>query len=397
MRRVLVTDGSERAALAIVRSLGRRGYSVEVAHTETSSLAGSSRYAAAEHVVPQALESPCAFAEAILSLCATRSIDLLIPVTDPSLSALLPVRDRLTGTRLPFPAEASYRRASDKRQLLDRATALGIRVPRTMVLDECPRNLDGLDLPPAPWVCKPFGSVVGEGRTRRRVGVRHAASSSDLLKALGEYPEEAFPVLVQEFVEGQGEGVFLLLWEGQRIASFSHRRLREKPPTGGVSVYRESRCPDPELVDLATTLLNSDPWNGVAMVEFRRSPTDGTPYLMEVNGRFWGSLQLAIDAGVDFPWLMAGLAFRDRVEPDPPWKEGIRSRWLLGDLDHLLIRMKRSYSASELPTGSPSNRALALLHFLRPWWPGDRFEVLRASDPAPWLHELRLWVWEAVS
>ena len=82
-------------------------------------------------------------------------------------------------------------------------------------------------------------------------------------------------------------------------AVFAHRRLREKPPSGGVSVYRESVAPDPSLVARAAALLAGLGWRGVAMVEMKTDARTGTPYLMEVNGRFWGSLQLAVDAGVD--------------------------------------------------------------------------------------------------
>jgi len=68
-------------------------------------------------------------------------------------------------------------------------------------------------------------------------------------------------------------------------------------------------------------------WHGVAMVEFKVS-ADGTPYLMEVNARFWGSLQLAIDAGVDFPWLLYQLATGRDVESDDDYVTGVKSRWL---------------------------------------------------------------------
>ena len=84
------------------------------------------------------------------------------------------------------------------------------------------------------------------------------------------------------------------------VAFFAHKRLRERPPWGGVSVLSESAEPDPRLKALARQLLDDACWHGVAMVEFKVAP-DGTPYLMEINTRFWGSLQLAIDAGVDFP------------------------------------------------------------------------------------------------
>jgi hypothetical protein len=129
--------------------------------------------------------------------------------------------------------------------------------------------------------------------------VHHAADRSQLEKAPGVLPPSAYPLILQQRIVGPGTGIFLLLWDGRVRAVFAHRRLREKPPAGGVSVYRESIVADPALVERSRRLLARLHWQGVAMVEFKIDAFTGTPYLMEINGRFWGSLQLAIDAGID--------------------------------------------------------------------------------------------------
>src|SRR5439155_393437 len=92
----------------------------------------------------------------------------------------------------------------------------------------------------------------------------------------------AFPVLLQRRVRGPGEGLFLLRWNGRVLAAFAHRRLREKPPAGGVSVYRESIAAPPELVAAGTRLLEVLDWRGVAMVERWRDPA---PFIVETLGR----------------------------------------------------------------------------------------------------------------
>ena len=95
--------------------------------------------------------------------------------------------------------------------------------------------------------------------------------------------------------------------------SFAHTRIREKPPTGGVSVYRESVPLRDDVRAYSERILGRFNWSGVAMVEFREDRATGIPYLMEVNGRFWGSLQLAIDAGVDFPAMLVQLALGEEI------------------------------------------------------------------------------------
>ena len=45
-------------------------------------------------------------------------------------------------------------------------------------------------------------------------------------------------------------------------------------------------------------------YTGVAMVEFKVNAKTGEFVLIEINGRFWGSLPLAVAAGANFPlWL----------------------------------------------------------------------------------------------
>lgn len=157
-------------------------------------------------------------------------------------------------------------------------------------------------------------------------------------------------------------------------------------------MYRESVRADPELVAASERLLEAFEWRGVAMVEYRVSDAENVPYLMEVNGRFWGSLQLAVDAGVDFPALLVAAALGDDPDPVSSYRVGVRSRWWWGDVDHLMARLR---GASPSGDGGRAGRLSALGSFLIPWRPGDRTEVLRCDDPAPFLRETRRWFRQA--
>jgi predicted ATP-grasp superfamily ATP-dependent carboligase len=181
------------------------------------------------------------------------------------------------------------------------------------------------------------------------------------------------------------------MWDDAPLAVFAHRRLREKPPAGGVSVYRESIPADPVLVQSSVALLQHFQWRGVAMVEYKVDESSGTPYLMEINGRFWGSLQLAIDAGVDFPTLLVRAAAGEHVASVTSYRVGVRSRWWWGDVDHLLARLRHSPRTLALPPGAPG-RFRTFLQFMRLWSPPDRNEILRARDPVPFLHETLEWL-----
>src|SRR5258705_11049078 len=113
--------------------------------------------------------------------------------------------------------------------------------------------------------------------------------------------------------------MFALFDRGRLVAEFAPRRLREKPPAGGASVLSESRPVDPGLRDFAVRMLGPLGWHGVAMMEYKQDRRNGECVLIEVNGRFWGSLELAVDAGVDFPFLAFQLARGIRPAAPPSY------------------------------------------------------------------------------
>jgi predicted ATP-grasp superfamily ATP-dependent carboligase len=390
-RTVLVTDGEQRSALAVVRSLGRAGHRVLVASVERRSLAGGSRHASAEFLVPSPLHAPGAFAERVAAIARAEGVDAAFPVTEPSVLALLEHRAGLGTMRLACDDLAKFRAISDKAALLALAPELGIAVPGQTVIPGPGSPLPDGGRLPFPVVLKPARTVGGSDGERGKFGVSHAGDVAELEARLASYPAAAYPLLVQQRVVGPGVGIFLLLWDGVTRAVFAHRRIREKPPAGGVSVYRESIAADPDLVARSRGLLDRFGWQGVAMIEYKVDAATGTPYLMEINGRFWGSLQLAIDAGVDFPALLLDAMFGAPALPPPTYRAGVRSRWWWGDVDHLIARMRRSDAELALPPGSPSRWA-ALRDFLALWRPGDRNEILRLDDPRPFVRETRAWL-----
>ncbi len=390
-RTVLVTDGDQRAALATVRSLGRAGWRVVVASPDGRSLAGASRHAASDHAVPDPLSDPAGHRDRVAAIARYAGASLVVPVTEAAALSLLEDPAALAPATIASPDLARFRAISDKAAVLAAAHEVGIAVPRQVTL-ESPSAAVALAGLAFPLVVKPSRSVGGAGSDRRKLGVRHAATEAELRAILAGLPPAAWPVLLQRRIVGPGVGIFLLVWQGRVVAHFAHRRLREKPPSGGVSTYRESIAADPVLVEQSRALLERFRWEGAAMVEYKVDAATGTPYLMEVNGRLWGSVQLAVSAGVDFPALLAAAYAGDPLPPEPPrYRTGVRLRWEWGDVDHLLARLRRGDAANALAPGAPS-RLATLAAVLLPWRPGDRLEVLRLGDLRPFLRESARWL-----
>jgi predicted ATP-grasp superfamily ATP-dependent carboligase len=289
-------------------------------------------------------------------------------------------------TALVVPPFEAFDLVANKSGLLRRAAACGIPIPRTHFVD----GLEGLnaviDQVEYPAVVKPARSKTRTDRGWVPTVVQYAHSRTDLTNLYQRTTYLAsYPSLIQERIVGPGMGVFVLCDHGQLVATFAHRRVRERPPSGGQGVLCESVALAPQLRDEAMRLLGPLGWHGVAMLEYKQDCRTGQSVLMEVNGRFWGSLQLAVDAGVDFPYLSYQLARGWALDLPDSFRIGVRSRWLLGDLDHLLLRLFRS--GRDLPDSAPS-KLQTLADFARSGAFGPRNEVFKRDDPGPAVREL---------
>jgi predicted ATP-grasp superfamily ATP-dependent carboligase len=388
---VIITDGEQRAALAAVRSLGQR-YRCVVVASSPRSLAAGSRYCMKAVVLRDALKEPSEFAADLIELAASERASLILPISEAALLAILPVKNQLAPAIVPFPDIATFTALTDKRRLLEDASHLGIAIPAQRVIANR-SAADTVDLGALrfPVVLKPARSVgMAEGRLAK-VSVSYATNANDLRRKVGKLSAAAFPLLVQERIVGPGTGIFVLLWGGEVRAAFAHRRLSEKPPAGGVSVYRESIPLDQKMLEQSVALLRRFGWEGVAMIEYKRDARTGQPYLMEINGRFWGSLQLAIDAGVDFPMLLASYALGAQPGPQPAYSVGIRSRWWWGQVDHLVGRVGLRGERAVPPGTRSASRALADL-LVGPFRRQDYEEIFWWNDPRPFWNETVRWI-----
>lgn len=390
MTTVLILDGQQRSALAAARSLGRRGLTVLVADAQCPTLAGSSRHVRSQLCYPDPRVQPAQFTDWVLETARRQQVDVVLPLTDLSTMLLAPAQDRFGTIRVGCGPAQSYEFVSDKAKLLELARADGICCPATTVVTDIDQLAAQLQDCTFPVVLKPARSkVLLDGEViPTSVHIAHSAPDA-LAYARNQRWFGTLPCLVQQFVPGEGAGIFAFFADGQPIAWFAHRRIREKPPSGGVSVLSESAPIDASLQAAAEKLLRAVRWSGAAMVEFKIHP-DGTPYLMEINARLWGSLQLAIDSGVDFPWLIVQHAIGGRQEPQrasaPAYSPGRRLRWLLGDLDNLIIQARsRNLSVR--------GKLACAARFLGAFFdPASRQEIFRWGDTAPAFFELRAWL-----
>lgn len=384
--KVLLTDGHQRATLAATRALGRSGIEVAVGEMHLPNLAATSKYCSKAVIYPSPFEDEKAFVNCITEYVNKHEIDLIIPVTDVTSAILAEHKTTLENySRVAVVDSETFWRASDKCVLHRLADSTGIPTP-TLYYVERPQDVllyaDELEYP---CVVKPARSRIKVNGKWIRTSVSRVASKEVLLQLFEQSVALKYPCMLQREISGEGYGFFGLCQKGEIVVRFAHRRLREKPPWGGISVLRESIQADQVIEEYAERLFRTLEWHGVGMVEFKRDSNSGKCYLMEVNGRLWGSLQLAIDAGVNFPLLMVQLFEGGTLSPPQDYRVGIRSRWLLGDLDHVLARVRhRGVDMGHVPRFRDT-----LKDFMKFNQPNTYNEIESWDDPWPSVHELR--------
>jgi predicted ATP-grasp superfamily ATP-dependent carboligase len=336
--RILVLDGNENQAVACVRSLAGAGHRVSVGSDTPWSKAAWSRSCSGHFSYPSPQVDALAFVERIAEEAAGEPGTLVLPMTERTTLPLSTHRGcvNAAGGRMVLPPHETLLRAFDKQQTTRLAESLGLAVPVTAAIssEADVRGLAGDVRFPVIVKARSSEEGMAGGQARTTGAPLYARNEEELLRAWNTISRRCRSALVQEFTDGSGVGYFALMRDGEPRAEFAHRRVRDVRPTGSGSALRVSVSADGPVREQGLAMLKALRWHGVAMVEFRLRP-DGTPVFLEVNGRFWTSLALAIHAGADFPALLARLAEHGDVAPPGPYCVGVRCRWLLGDARHL--------------------------------------------------------------
>lgn len=364
--RVLVTDGEFKHTLGIVRALAARGHEVHLLARSGRAPAVHSRAVHAWYPVP-APGTP-EFEARLLELAGALRPASFLPVGSGSMAAADRIRDRLeaAGVRMALPPAASFVIANDKERAAARAREAGIATPGERLVPDAAAVRDAAGALGLPMILK-------SAREEGRKALRYVRRIEDAEAAFAEVRAMATAgVLAQEFVKGEGFGFSALYWNGRRVRHCMHRRVREWPPSGGTSACAESLPDAPALERAGTAVLDALSWHGVAMVEFKGALT-GELKLMEVNAKFWGSHDVALAAGVDFPGDLVALLEGRSLPPQAPVKH-VRFAWPLGgDLWHAMAAPRDVFAV----LGDALSPGVA--------------KSFRWSDPSPTLWEIAQW------
>ena len=365
--KILFLDAEARSTLSIIRSIGRNyDFDIYVAGRNKNDICRFSRYTEKFLIYKDPLKSKIGFLESLESIVLENKVDFIFPCSD---LTLYPICDSYFynkyNSKLIAPSNESYLSTFDKREMNEIAKRCDVLIPKDYELDEIT----------FPCVIKPRQSRFYIDDTMAH-GFREFVNNNhemdifmDSIKNMDTTP------LIQEVIEGEGNGVFIAAKDGEIFASFAHERIREVPPGGGASTLRKAANIDNELYDSAKKLISELKWTGIAMVEFKGK------YFMEINGRPWGSMDLAVSSGVDFPSMMINIfVYNKNIDElkklfNKSYDEHHYAKWIEGEFEYIKYLEK--------------NKKVSLIEKLKILclpFVNTSYDTFKLNDPLPFLY-----------
>jgi predicted ATP-grasp superfamily ATP-dependent carboligase len=385
----LILDAGSRQSLVAARSLGRAGLRVALGECfaecdpELPVIGFKSRYCARSVVLPNYATDAEAFAAGVIEFVRENPTRVVIPGSDGAIAALMPVRDQLAalGSTLALAADAELKIANDKDLTLELARGLGIDYPKSMVISDAGQVAELLADFDFPIVLKPTTSWAPNSPVRLQAV--EVIDETEARTVIDRFLEAGVHAVAQQWVGGDREALMLFVVDGEVHAAINQVAHRTTPALGGASVIRESKPMPPEIYESSVSLVKAMGLEGLCEVEYRRDVANH-PYLMEINARLAGTLENAVRAGVDFPLLLWQWATGQPVDRIASYRNGVRSRWLRGDMRWLRDNFKRSGR----PDSQPKGRSLWTFasEFIRT----RHYDCLDLADLGPFFAEARI-------
>jgi predicted ATP-grasp superfamily ATP-dependent carboligase len=361
-----------RGSLAAVRALARAGWTVGVGGVDPAATAPSSRWSRWWDPVPPVPRGDDSFLMAVAEAVSRRGYEVVLPSGDAEALTLSRGRARI-GARVPFPPHAVVARAFDKAELAAAADRAGLRTPVGIVVEP------GVPAPsvPLPAVVKEALHLGGQDAGAARLEAQVADTQDQVAARVREIHDAGGVALVQEYVGGCLCALALVIApDGTVAGAVQQEAERIFPAQVGASVRARTMPLDAHLEDRARAMLRELGWWGLCELQFLR-PRRGDFRLIDFNGRLYGSLELAVAAGVNLPALWAAAGVGQALSRSQPARPGVRYQWLEGDV--------------RLATHERGARMLRELGGCLSYALGARHPIWSASDPLPQIRDaLRL-------
>ncbi len=367
-RALIVSTGRDRGALAGARALHDAGWSVGVGTPTGTGMVAASRAVILTHVVPRPRGDGSRFVEGVRAAVDAGAYDVVLGGGDDWMAALSAYRHEVP-TTVAHPDFAAVRRALDKVDLAEAAHRVGLGAPHTVpATDEALQEWSG------PVVVKCRTHWVPGQRRRHRIDARIFADRDAARPQVAHIRRSGGEPVLQEPVAGGLGAVIGVFDQGRLHGCLQQVSTGLWPTPSGMSSRARTVAVDQDLVARAERLLTGIGWWGLVELQFL-TDCAGEPRLIDLNGRFFGSLALTNAAQPRLIDVWCHAALGRPLPPLPDAAEGHRYSWLAGDLRRARAERRHGLAAD----------ILGSLH----WGWGARHSVWDPADPGPTIRLVR--------
>lgn len=367
---LLLAHVRDRGAVTAARALRRAGWHVDAGVPRSDGgLLGASRAVTTVHVVPRPNGDKEAFVAALERANAHRAggYDVVFGSGDDWMAATSFLQDRLP-MRVAHPGPAVVAQALDKLELSRLAAESGLAAPTTR-----PATPAAVESSALPVVVKNRWHWAPDRTRRHRVETQICQTRDELRSHLAQFTQDADEPVLQEHLGGELGALIGVMHEGRLLGRVQQAASRLWPTPTGASARARTVPVDPVLAARSENLLRRLGWTGLVELQFLVDD-DGVHHLIDLNGRFFGSLALSESArpGLVDAWArsVVGAPVPELADGRP----GLRYHWMSGDLRRAVAERRGGVVAD----------VCSSLH----WGLGARHSVARLNDPRPLLHLL---------
>jgi len=371
--RALITFGWCRNAYAVMRNLAQHGVSVYVGGPTQRTMCSVSKFCSGTFTYPSPYTDPQGFVDAVIRAAERLDTDVFIPVHEETFVVAQHIDHFPSWLKIPITTAKNLYLCHDKGDCMRLAEELGVSIPQTIHpkrVDEIYRIAPDLEYP----------QIIKLRYSNSAKGVFKVNTPNELIARYKQVALNAhYMPIVQKFIGGAIYTADLLYKDGERIAHFCRRNIREKARAGGAASKIESVI-EPILVEQSDRILSHLGWNGVALCEFKYDPHTGMSHLFEINPRYWGTTPFDVDCGVEFPWYHYQLAKGRVPMVASQYCNGKVSQWLLGDFIGIIERL------------GDKDALISHLKGMAKFYDVDYFMDFKIDDPLPFLEQTRYYL-----
>ncbi len=185
------------------------------------------------------------------------------------------------GCKIPLVDQDLYRTVSDKYSFSRLCAGQGIAIPT---------EFDDYRGQAVPFVAKPRQNVNRENRSLYPYLIHSDADLAEFLCS-----EETADFYFEEYLVGESYYLLYYLWQDGRVTSFSQQNLLQQAGGKSIVLARPAQLHRQPVAEFYVRVLRQLGFWGLAMIEVIRRGDELV--FIELNPRFWGPLQLTVDAG----------------------------------------------------------------------------------------------------